>query len=406
MDPIWRWPIAHQQFPSASAGPLSFVGGAGDFDAVGTIRNPGDLDAQIEGALANVAAALAGEGCGFADVVRFKAFYTGEMDDWPIIAALARAAPDDPIPAISTLPVPHQPFAGQRVQIQAIAQRGWRAFDDVRVADRPVPPAYRDLFGGQAVTGGLRAGEFLTLSNRTAADETDTIAAPGDAQAQSHVIQETHENTLAGSAPRCRTASRWRATTTATPPVSGRRSRRPEPHESESPGRAGRSCPATRSIPRVPRPRSSIWAFGRAGTASINTSRATIAGPSGYGTGPIPLPYRQGQRLRGTIWTGGQVPWPPYSNTGAWRYPGDLVAQTQFVLSYVADILRGFERGFADLKLLTCYFTSDGSPDETHRFIDTVAGTLGCALPPMTLVPQPYMHDPGATVEIWGIAQD
>ncbi len=406
MDPIWRWPIAHQQFPSASAGPLSFVGGAGDFDAVGTIRNPGDLDAQIEGALANVAAALAGEGCGFADVVRFKAFYTGEMDDWPIIAALARAAPDDPIPAISTLPVPHQPFAGQRVQIQAIAQRGWRAFDDVRVADRPVPPAYRDLFGGQAVTGGLRAGEFLTLSNRTAADETDTIAAPGDAQAQSHVIQETHENTLARLGASLQDSVKMEGyyygdTTGQWAEIAKARAAR-----IREPGPCGTVVPCHTLYPEGAATKIEHLGFRESWNGFDKYIPRDDRWPKRVWDWPIPLPYRQGQRLRGTIWTGGQVPWPPYSNTGAWRYPGDLVAQTQFVLSYVADILRGFERGFADLKLLTCYFTSDGSPDETHRFIDTVAGTLGCALPPMTLVPQPYMHDPGATVEIWGIAQD
>jgi hypothetical protein len=55
--------------------------------------------------------------------------------------------------------------------------------------------------------------------------------------------------------------------------------------------------------------------------------------------------------------------------------------------------------------LLTCYFTSDGTIEETHAFLDTLAGTLGGALPPITLVPQPYMHDPGTAVEIWGIAQ-
>ena len=86
-------------------------------------------------------------------------------------------------------------------------------------------------------------------------------------------------------------------------------------------------------------------------------------------------------------------------------HAGDLHAQTRLVLSYVGDLLRGCNRGFHDLKLLTCYFTSDGSPSQTNAFLDTVAATLGSALPPMTLVPQPYMHDPDATVEIWGLAQ-
>src|SRR5262249_47288393 len=43
---------------------------------------------------------------------------------------------------------------------------------------------------------------------------------------------------------------------------------------------------------------------------------------------PIPLPYRQAIRLRGTIWLGGQVPFLPGSNSGRWIYPGELLPQT------------------------------------------------------------------------------
>ena len=57
---------------------------------------------------------------------------------------------------------------------------------------------------------------------------------------------------------------------------------------------------------------------------------------------PIPLPYRQGIRLRDTIWTGGQVPYEPDANSGRAVFAGDLMPQTRFTMSYVEDILRGF----------------------------------------------------------------
>lgn len=66
---------------------------------------------------------------------------------------------------------------------------------------------------------------------------------------------------------------------------------------------------------------------------------------------------------------------------------GDLNAQTRLVLSCVGDNPRGLERGFADLKLLTCYFASDGPPQLTQAFLDTIGRTLGGTLPLMTLVP-------------------
>ncbi|TIP18379.1 RidA family protein [Mesorhizobium sp.] len=87
---MWNLPIADGHHLSASAGALSFVGGAGDFDTTGRIRHLGDLDRQIDGAMTNVADALATESCTLDDVLRLKAHYTAERDDWEVIAALAR----------------------------------------------------------------------------------------------------------------------------------------------------------------------------------------------------------------------------------------------------------------------------------------------------------------------------
>lgn len=109
----WRLPIPAAHHLSASAGALSFVGGAGDFDASGRIRHWGDFDAQVEGAMENLAKALAAETCTLGDVVRLKAHYTAERDDWEVIAALARYFKADPMPAISTMPEALQPFSGQ-----------------------------------------------------------------------------------------------------------------------------------------------------------------------------------------------------------------------------------------------------------------------------------------------------
>ena len=61
----WQLPIGHSHHRAASAGALTFVGGAGDFDAAGAIRNPDDLDRQIDGAMANLAVSVrSGRGMG------------------------------------------------------------------------------------------------------------------------------------------------------------------------------------------------------------------------------------------------------------------------------------------------------------------------------------------------------
>ena len=53
----WRLPVDQAHRVVDDAGPLCFVGGAGDFGADGRIAHPGDFDAQVQGAPAKVAVA-------------------------------------------------------------------------------------------------------------------------------------------------------------------------------------------------------------------------------------------------------------------------------------------------------------------------------------------------------------
>ena len=190
MDQLWQLPIARTHEIAGSAGGIAFVGGAGDFDGAGAIRHPGDLSAQLSGALDNVEAALNVEGCSLADAVRLKLFYSADagMDAWQVIAAIQKRVGLQPAPAITANPVPMQPFAGQLVQIQAIAIPGWRDGEDVRVVEDDMPQAARGLFAHPKVTRGLRAGEFFSIPGRTAADGEDKVE--GDGIAQTHVIMK------------------------------------------------------------------------------------------------------------------------------------------------------------------------------------------------------------------------
>ena len=51
---IWSLPTELSHNVCGSTDTLSFVGGAGDFDAKGIIRNPGDIIAQICGRVENI----------------------------------------------------------------------------------------------------------------------------------------------------------------------------------------------------------------------------------------------------------------------------------------------------------------------------------------------------------------
>ena len=105
------------------------------------------------------------------------------------------------------------------------------------------------------------------------------------------------------------------------------------------------------------------------------------------------------------IWTGGQVPYEPDANRGRTVFAGELLPQTLFTMRLVEDILRAFGATTSDLALLVCYFTSDGSEAVDAGVRRAPRAAAGGVLPPVTLVPQPAMHDAEMLVEIWGVAQ-
>lgn len=401
---IWNLPIPHTHHLSASAGALSFVGGAGDFDAAGRIRNPGDFDKQIEGAMANVAEALATESCTHDDVVRLKVHYTSERDDWEVIAALARFFKTDPMPAISTVPEPMQPFSGQTIQIQVIAQRGWRAHSDVRSVPRPLPPQRRALFGERTVTAGLRAGEFIAVANRTAEDDDGAVRHIDDGVAQSHFIMERHAETLAALGASFQDCVKLEGYYFGTTPEDWAPQAKARASYFREPGPAGTVVPCHRLNPKDALTKVEVMAMRELWSGRDKYIPREDHWPKRVWDWPIPVPYRQAIRLRDTVWLGGQVPAAPYSNKGPCVIDGELLPQTRFTMSYIEDLLRPFGRVPADLKLMVCYFTSTGTEAETIAFAKTLADCVGGALPPMTLVPKPMMHSPKSTVEIWGVA--
>lgn len=403
---LWRLPIAHTHQLAGSAGALSFVGGAGDLDRNGAIRHPGDLDRQIAGAIDNVAAALEAESCTLDDVVKLKAFYTAgpEIDDWHVIAAIAARFALDPLPAISTLSVPLQPWAGQTVQIQAIAQRGWRKHADIRHAPRVVPEARRAAFKGRTVTAGLRAGEFIVVSNLTAADAQGNLAHAADGPGQSEVIMQTHAATLAALGASFQDSVKMEGYYFGTTREQWAGMARVRASHFREPGPPATVVTAQRLNPEGAMTKIEVMAMRESWNGFDKYIPREDHWPKRVWDWPIPLPYRQAVGLRNTIWLGGQVPYEPFRNGGRRAMPGQLGPQTRLTMSFVEDLLRAFDRRPADLKLMVCHFTSTGTPEESAAQARLLADCTGGALPPLTLVPQPQMQTTENTVEIWGVA--
>jgi enamine deaminase RidA (YjgF/YER057c/UK114 family) len=406
-EAIWRWPISEPQQLAGTAGRLSFVGGAGDFDAKGKIRHPDDLDAQIPGTLANIAAALAIEGCGLADILRLKIFYKGDgsRDEWEILAALLRHFEQDPLPAITLHPVPLQPFAGQALQAQAIAMRGWRGHaPDLRVVTGEVPSKHRQRFGGRKPTLGLRANEFIAVPAQTAIDP-EGRPLPGDGPAQSRIVMSRHEETLKGLGASFQDAIKMEGYYFGTTMGDWSEMARTRALSFREPGPVATVVPCHALWPANTLTKIEILAMRESWNGYDKYIPREDRWPRRVWDWSIPLPYRQAIRLRDMIWLGGQIPAVPDSNKGIPVLPGQLLPQTQFTMSLIDDLLRAFDRATSDLKLIIAYYTSSGSEAETQAFIEMLQACIPGPLPPLTLVPQPHMHTKDMTVEIWGIAR-
>jgi len=399
-EQVWRLPFARSHAISAKAGPLVFVGGAGDFDGAGRIRHARDLSAQIKGAMANVAAALALEGAGLEDIVRLKAFYTADPgeDGLDVVARLVEAIDADLLPAVTANPVPLQPFEGQVVQIQAIAEPGWRQ-GDVRSVTRSVGETHATLFRGRDLTVGLRAGEFIAVPGQTGE------AAGTDGIAQTHVVMQGLTDTLKELGASMQDAIKKEGYYFGTTQEEWAAMASVRATYFKEPAPPATVVPCHRLWPQSALTKVEVLAFREEWNGFDKYIPRDDSWPKRVWDWPIPVPYRQGSRLRGTIWTGGQVPFEPGRNRGLNVYPGEVLPQTRFTMSYIDDILRGFGAVTSDLALLVCYFASGGTDEETARFLETIADCVAGPLPPITCVPQPHMHNPEMTVEIWGVAR-
>lgn len=169
-----------------------------------------------------------------------------------------------------------------------IALKDWRHFQDVRIAPHTVPQSKRTDFRGRLVTGWLRTGEFWVFANRTAANDNDIIAAPGDAKAQSPVVMRIgQKDTLGDGLLATELLSRGKATTSEKPPENSRKLPRPVARISTSLVPARRPRPAIVSIPRVAPPTSSTWVFAPATMESTPTFHNQTADQSEYEIGQL-----------------------------------------------------------------------------------------------------------------------
>ncbi len=112
-------------YAAVADGPgLVFTAGACPLDEEGAVIAPGDIPAQMQKALENLARALAQAGCGIEDVLKSTVYVAaqdrrGLIEAWRVVEAFFQ---DHPAPS-TLLGVSFLGYQDQLVEIEAVAMR-------------------------------------------------------------------------------------------------------------------------------------------------------------------------------------------------------------------------------------------------------------------------------------------
>ena len=300
----WRLPLEEPHEISSSASNISFVGGAGDFDESGNIQNPHKLKTQLEGTLENIKSALAKENCSILDIVRLKIFYspTEEIDEFELIQILLELLPKDPSPVISSLPARLQPFSGQEVQIQVIAERNWRSEQkyrfETKVLNTPSSSSHKQI----TVTSALRTGEFIALANRTAGLFDDLTSDATDGVKQTHLIMQSLDKSLRSVGASLQDSIKLESYYFGTSRKEWAPLAKPVRIISKSPGHLLPQFRITLYSPLVPRLKWVHLLCANCATHTTNTFLEKTLGLHAFGIGSCN--YRGGRRKNCGIWFG------------------------------------------------------------------------------------------------------
>ncbi len=122
-EELWDWPIPVPFSQGVGCGGLVYVGGQVSADRQGRPLHAGDLAAQTNAVMDNIAAVLFRFGLGFADVVKVNAYYRGGPGDGRLHEnlALRSARFERPGPASTGVAVPALAIEGLEIEVDCIA---------------------------------------------------------------------------------------------------------------------------------------------------------------------------------------------------------------------------------------------------------------------------------------------
>ena len=388
----WAWPVQLTHKHGVRAANMVFTGGQVDLDSAGTVRNPGDVLAQCDGAMAYLARVLEDLGCDFNDLIRLVVYFIGDagVED-RLMQQIAGLTGPQARPVINMIGLPELCYKDMMIEIEGVAMR---APDDAplpRACLRlDVGPKLPEAFSHVVVCDGV-----LVTGDISATGPDGAVASPGDVQGQTRVMMDLLGQALALAGADYGDVLKLNVYYAGDGTV----------EDWEGPARIRASyfanpgpTPTGMPLPGFPTPdlMTKIYVTAMQGDK-------THVWPDGHWGWTTPLPYSHGTRVGRLIHVGGQVSLDADANV---LDPGDMVAQTRRAMKNVEAVLAQAGAGLDDVVKVTTYYQGSASAEALHENLLIRSNSYTDPGPATTGVPMPALvyRDMIIEIEVTAIA--
>ncbi|MGB5705204.1 MAG: RidA family protein [Arenicellales bacterium] len=368
---------------------LFMLCGQADLKGKGEVQHAHDLYAQTQASLRHILNIVEDLDCSMSDLAKLVIYYVnnGETDELTYIEFIAEALEFSPLPAITMVPLKHFFYPGLMVEIDAFGFVGPKN-NRVVIPSSVHPFSQAVKQNGFTLSGAVRALD----SNGRALD-------PGDAVAQSYLVQEKIDALLQQINARREDivkVNNWFVGVDNTEIWSQSAKVRADWYP--EPGPVATGMPLHAMQPKGAMIQTEFWTMQDQHDASLEKK---YSWPDGHWDWPIHLPFKHGVQCGGFIFVGGQV-----SMDSAARIldPDDMPKQTITSMENLRAVLSEFGADFEDIIKMNCFYQGGGQPEELHCNLEIRAGYFKRPGPASTGIPLNNLCYPGMVTEFEAIA--
>jgi enamine deaminase RidA (YjgF/YER057c/UK114 family) len=393
----WRLPGGALFSQGVRKDGIVFVAGQMDIDPAGAVRHPGDLCAQLDGAVAGVERVLGELDATLRDVVKLDVCYVdrGGMDEMDVLETLHRHFRFQPPPALFLVPLPALAPPDALVQIEAIAMNHAGGVHVERHSSNPAGH-WQSPF-----SHGIRCGDLMFVGTQMPRDAAGRTVRPGDAVAQAEITLANVDAVLCGFGADLEDVVNFNTRYVGGGTVGDwARAAAVRANIWKTPGKCGTGVP----VPTLPGEGMTIRQDAIA-VRAVDGHRQLLQPvfPADSWRWPIPVRVQQGVRVGPLLFIGGQVSADVNGNT---LHADELAAQVAAAMRYLSTCAADGGARRQDITRIRMHYRCDG-----RQPLATLTETVANATqffdqpgPAATATPLPNLGLDGGMVEIEAIA--